>query len=1065
MPTTQADGHAVPSDSSNITKLLSEARQDLISQSHRILPDLAILQALYQTFLAGGVIDDRKYLVEKIVQLAASLPNGSTIRNDLSGTFVNTLWTTLQHPPISYLGDKFRYRTADGSYNNIMYPHLGEAGSSYARTVTPKHPQPLVRPDPSLIFDSLLARNGPAREHPSKISSNLFYLATIIIHDLFVTDEADETKSRSSAYLDLGPLYGSSQEQQDRVRTFKDGMLKNDAFSEQRLLGQPPGVCAMIVAFNRFHNYVVGEIATINEGGRFSIPEGMSTEDPAYEKAMKNRDEELFQTGRLVTCGLYVNMILNDYLRAILNLNRNPTDTDWRLDPRETIPDVFDPQGTPRGVGNQVSAEFNMIYRWHTAISNHDEDWANEFFADVFGPTADPSKLSVTEFLGGLRKWFQDQPEDPGKWTFGNLKRKEDGSFDDVSLVNLLQAGSENVAGAYGARNTPKVIKAVEILGIQQGRRWGLATLNEFRLFFKLKPYTTFAEVNSDKSVADTMEALYGHPDNIELYPGIVAEEAKTSLEPGSGLCANFTTSFAILSDAVALVRGDRFYSVDYSPSTLTNFGFNAASSDFDVAQGGVMYKLLMQAFPGWYSSNSVYALYPFTTVEGNLEILRQRGTSQEFNFEKPSLTGPPTPITSWKGVVDVLNDQEHFKVPWGKHTSEVTHHDYMLSGDAPANAQQRVSVKRCLYEPQNALNEVRQFYESATECVLRERSRKLGDTYQVDIVADVGNIIHTLFTSQFFGIPLQNSGKGGGDSGAYTESQLYDVLANLFGYVFLDLDPVKSSKHRAVAIREAQRLGKVMTAATSEVNSPRFQGLKSLLGMGKAQASLVDYGNQLVSRILDVSEDVDNTVWTIIPTAAAACATQAQGWAQMIDLFLSEQYYRHWPAIRELALSDAPEAFEKLKKYALEGLRLSTPAFGLIRTVDTEKATIQDGPQVKTVQKGDTVLTSFITAGQDPSKFPDPQQIKLDRPESSYIHHGWGPHECLGRPIVTVAAASTLRTCARLENFRRAPGPMGEMRSKPVAGGFFREFLAADGSEWGPFPRTKKVVFDGFVD
>lgn len=70
------------------------------------------------------------------------------------------------------------------------------------------------------------------------------------------------------------------------------------------------------------------------------------------------------------------------------------------------------------------------------------------------------------------------------------------------------------------------------------------------------------------------MEALYGHPDNIELYPGILAEEAKKPMEPGSGLCPNFTTSFAILSDAVALVRGDRFYTVDYSPATLTNFGY-----------------------------------------------------------------------------------------------------------------------------------------------------------------------------------------------------------------------------------------------------------------------------------------------------------------------------------------------------------------------------------------------------------------------------------------------------------------------------------------------------------
>lgn len=97
-------------------------------------------------------------------------------------------------------------------------------------------------------------------------------------------------------------------------------------------------------------------------------------------------------TRNSVTCGLYVNMILNDYLRTILNLNRNTTDSDWRLDPRESLPDVFDPQGTPRGIGNQVSAEFNMIYRWHSCVSNHDEAWANAFFASVFGSGVNPSK-------------------------------------------------------------------------------------------------------------------------------------------------------------------------------------------------------------------------------------------------------------------------------------------------------------------------------------------------------------------------------------------------------------------------------------------------------------------------------------------------------------------------------------------------------------------------------------------------------------------------------------------------------------------------------------------------
>lgn len=54
---------------------------------------------------------------EGIIQLAASLPNGSGLRDDLSGSFIKTLWNNLQHPPISYLGQEFKYRAADGSNN------------------------------------------------------------------------------------------------------------------------------------------------------------------------------------------------------------------------------------------------------------------------------------------------------------------------------------------------------------------------------------------------------------------------------------------------------------------------------------------------------------------------------------------------------------------------------------------------------------------------------------------------------------------------------------------------------------------------------------------------------------------------------------------------------------------------------------------------------------------------------------------------------------------------------------------------------------------------------------
>jgi len=43
--------------------------------------------------------------------------------------------------------------------------------------------QPVSLPEPEQLFDSLLARKE-FKEHPTKISSILFYLASIIIHGM-----------------------------------------------------------------------------------------------------------------------------------------------------------------------------------------------------------------------------------------------------------------------------------------------------------------------------------------------------------------------------------------------------------------------------------------------------------------------------------------------------------------------------------------------------------------------------------------------------------------------------------------------------------------------------------------------------------------------------------------------------------------------------------------------------------------------------------------------------------------------------------------------------------------
>ena len=61
--------------------------------------------------------------MERVIQLAASLPDGSETRTALTGTLLKGLWDSLQHPPLSYLGDDYQYRTADGS-NNVRRMEL-----------------------------------------------------------------------------------------------------------------------------------------------------------------------------------------------------------------------------------------------------------------------------------------------------------------------------------------------------------------------------------------------------------------------------------------------------------------------------------------------------------------------------------------------------------------------------------------------------------------------------------------------------------------------------------------------------------------------------------------------------------------------------------------------------------------------------------------------------------------------------------------------------------------------------------------------------------------------------
>lgn len=145
------------------------------------LKDIKTVTHMLEDKASGNLQDDRKMHVEEIMQLIAALPERSPNRVQLTSMLVDLLWNSLQHPPMSYLGDDFKYRSADGSNNSYISPKLGAANTPYARSVNPLTVQPGALPDPGLLFDSLLAREE-FKPHPNKVSSIFFNWASLIIH-------------------------------------------------------------------------------------------------------------------------------------------------------------------------------------------------------------------------------------------------------------------------------------------------------------------------------------------------------------------------------------------------------------------------------------------------------------------------------------------------------------------------------------------------------------------------------------------------------------------------------------------------------------------------------------------------------------------------------------------------------------------------------------------------------------------------------------------------------------------------------------------------------------------
>ena len=857
------------------------------------------------------------------------------------------------------------------------------------------------------------------------------------------------------------------------MRSHEGGKLLVDCFSDKRILGFPPGCGVLLVLFNRFHNYIAENLASINEAGRFDKP------GPKNRKTSEQYDNDLFQTARLITCGLYVNIILKDYVRVILNLHR--TDSVWDLDPRLPQDHSLLGQLAGIGTGNQVSAEFNMIYRWHSPISERDEAWTEKQYRQLF-PDKDPREIDWHDLVVGLGKWEDELPEDPQKRNFGDIRRHEDGTLNDDDLAEILCKSIEEVSGSFGANRVPKIFRSIEILSIMQARQWNLASLNEFREFFNLKKHEKFEDINPD--IADQLRHLYESPDKVELYPGIVFESAKEA-QIGSGLCPGFTISRSILSDAVALVRGDRFYTIDYTPRNLTSWGFKEASYDNTFDQGHVFYKLILRGLPNNFAYNSAYAHFPLTIPSEMESILTKLEKNHEYDFTRPEPQKQPIMIKTYDTAQKILNEKHKFQITWGDAVVYLMHkdgkaygEDFMLSDDKQWNARSRQLMQGAIYK--DCWKEsVIKFYERTTIELLREKHYTIGGDKEVDIVRDVGNLAQVHFSAEVFNLPLKTAAN---PLNPFSEEELYQVMAFVFITIFFaDLEPATKMQLRQASRAATQELGKILEGRISPLSHGPIEWVVDHFPRFHKNNPLSAYGTHMITKLMEANPrlSVKDMVYShILGTAGGMVAiqvglgrfftlmplTSGQGqlFAQVLDFYLRPENNLHWRTIQQLARTDSAWADEDILKYFMEGARI-TSSIALPRDV-CEDITVQDGDRTLHLKKGDRILVNLVACNHDENMYKNPNTVDIsERHIGDYMMYGWGPHQCLGMEASKVALSTMLKTVARLDGLRRAPGEPGQLKTMYTPDGF-AQYMTADGETIFPFPQTMKVRFNGHI-
>jgi cytochrome P450 len=588
-----------------------------------------------------------------------------------------------------------------------------------------------------------------------------------------------------------------------------------------------------------------------------------------------------------------------------------------------------------------------------------------------------------------------------------------------------------------------------------------MLTEDRFRKYLNLKPYENFMQWCEDEETAQAAELLYGHINNMELYPGLQAESTKPPIA-GSGVCPGQTTGRGILDDAVALVRGDRFLTYDFNSSTLTNWGVSKiAASVAPGSYGGVLPNLLFTQLAGEFTGTSAYALLPFYTPKAVKEILEGNNVVQQYDLKRPATDVTKIiGIHTQEGCKKVFEDRDNFRVMYQAAIRNCTDgHDFMIGWDQQRRHDERSNLLHKVFFEDGFEANVSQWFRKNVREQIEKSSLEYPDSRtSIDIVRDVTNVTPILWLAERFAIPLKTTEH---PRGLITRAELFDLYLVLFMYQSFNVLPINEWKLRAASEKVAPLLRSILHGHLSTQQGGYKEVFTDYLEKGTAYEVGPD-ADRLYKALAASGLPDGDLVGDCIGMGAPVAGNMTQQASLLIDLYLSPGYESYKDRIVELAHRDDPAADAELRGFVYEGMRHAGVVPGLPR-VAAQDITVKDGQRGNIrIKANQTVLIATSRASMDPVAFPNPEILDPHRPLSSYILLGHGLHFCFGARLVAPALVATLREVFRLKNLRRAPGRAGHFAtlSHQVAGVNMRVYLDASSAET-PIPTTLTLIYD----